>query len=41
MKERILGCANVITPNIDEAAALTGLVVTNLNEMQIAALRFA
>jgi hydroxymethylpyrimidine/phosphomethylpyrimidine kinase len=39
MKERILGCVSVITPNIDEAAALTGLTVTTMEEMQIAALR--
>jgi hydroxymethylpyrimidine/phosphomethylpyrimidine kinase len=39
LKERILGRACVITPNIDEAAALTGLTVTSLDEMQIAALR--
>ncbi|MGZ4890027.1 MAG: bifunctional hydroxymethylpyrimidine kinase/phosphomethylpyrimidine kinase [Candidatus Angelobacter sp.] len=39
MKERILGRASVITPNIDEAAALTGLTVTTMDEMQIAALR--
>lgn len=39
MKERILGRVAVITPNIDEAAALTGLTVTTMEEMQIAALR--
>ena len=39
MKERILGRACVITPNIDEAAALTGLSVTTMDEMQIAASR--
>jgi hydroxymethylpyrimidine/phosphomethylpyrimidine kinase len=39
MKERILGRASVITPNVDEASALTGLAVTNLDEMQAAALR--
>lgn len=39
LKERILGRACVITPNIDEAAALTGLEVTSLEEMQIAASR--
>jgi len=39
MKERILGSASVITPNIDEAAALTGLDVTTMDEMQAAALR--
>ena len=39
MKERILGRASVITPNIDEAAALTGLTVTTMAEMQLAAVR--
>ncbi len=39
IKERILGCASVITPNIEEAAALTGLNVTTMDEMQVAALR--
>ncbi|HXO38517.1 MAG TPA: bifunctional hydroxymethylpyrimidine kinase/phosphomethylpyrimidine kinase, partial [Candidatus Acidoferrum sp.] len=39
MKDRIIGRAGVITPNIDEAAALTGLTVTTLDEMQAAALR--
>jgi hydroxymethylpyrimidine/phosphomethylpyrimidine kinase len=39
LKERILGRASVITPNIDEAAALTGLSVTTMDEMEIAATR--
>jgi hydroxymethylpyrimidine/phosphomethylpyrimidine kinase len=39
LKERILSRACVITPNIDEAAALTGLNVTTLAEMQLAASR--
>ena len=39
LKERILGRASVITPNIDEAAALTGLTVTTLAEMEVAATR--
>jgi hydroxymethylpyrimidine/phosphomethylpyrimidine kinase len=39
LKERVLGRASVITPNIDEAAALTGLEVTTMDEMQIAATR--
>jgi hydroxymethylpyrimidine/phosphomethylpyrimidine kinase len=39
MKDRILGRASVITPNIDEAAALTGLTVTTMDEMQLAAIR--
>ncbi len=39
LKERILGRACVVTPNVDEAAALTGLTVTTLAEMQVAASR--
>lgn len=39
MKERMLARACVITPNVDEAAALTGLKVTTLAEMEIAAVR--
>jgi hydroxymethylpyrimidine/phosphomethylpyrimidine kinase len=39
MKEQIIGRASVITPNIDEASALTGFAVTNPDEMQAAALR--
>jgi hydroxymethylpyrimidine/phosphomethylpyrimidine kinase len=37
LKEKLLPLALVVTPNIDEAAALTGLPVTNLQEMQMAA----
>ncbi len=37
--ERLLPLATVITPNVDEAAALTGLVVTNLEQMRAAATR--
>ncbi|HMF89480.1 MAG TPA: bifunctional hydroxymethylpyrimidine kinase/phosphomethylpyrimidine kinase [Candidatus Angelobacter sp.] len=37
LKERLLGGASVITPNLDEAAALTGLRVGNLEEMEEAA----
>jgi hydroxymethylpyrimidine/phosphomethylpyrimidine kinase len=39
MKERIIGRACVITPNIDEAAILTGLTVASTEEMQASALR--
>ncbi|HZR56356.1 MAG TPA: bifunctional hydroxymethylpyrimidine kinase/phosphomethylpyrimidine kinase [Terriglobales bacterium] len=35
--QRLLPLATVITPNVDEAAALTALVVTNLDEMRLAA----
>jgi hydroxymethylpyrimidine/phosphomethylpyrimidine kinase len=37
--ERLLPRAGVITPNVDEAAALTGLAVTNLEQMRVAATR--
>lgn len=37
--ERLLPQATVITPNVDEAAALTGLAVTNLEQMRVAAAR--
>ena len=37
MKDRMLARASVITPNIDEAAALTGLAVASIDEMQLAA----
>lgn len=39
LKERILPQACVITPNIDEAAALTGLAVANPEGMETAAVR--
>jgi len=35
--ERLIPVADVITPNVDEAAALTGLKVTDLEEMKAAA----
>jgi hydroxymethylpyrimidine/phosphomethylpyrimidine kinase len=35
--ERLLPLAMVVTPNVDEAAALTGLTVTNLDQMRVAA----
>ncbi len=37
MAERLLNLAAVITPNIDEAAALTGLTITSQEQMRIAA----
>jgi hydroxymethylpyrimidine/phosphomethylpyrimidine kinase len=37
--ERLLPQATVITPNVDEAATLTGLAVTNLEQMRVAAAR--
>jgi len=37
--ERLLPLATVITPNVDEAAALTGFAVTNLEQMRVAAAR--
>lgn len=39
MIERLLPLATVITPNLDEAAALAGFPVTNLEEMRAAAQR--
>jgi hydroxymethylpyrimidine/phosphomethylpyrimidine kinase len=39
LRGRLLQLASVITPNVDEAAALTNLPVTNLNEMRKAAER--
>lgn len=39
LKDRVLGMVSVITPNADEAAELTGLTVTTLDEMGAAALR--
>jgi hydroxymethylpyrimidine/phosphomethylpyrimidine kinase len=38
LKEKLLPLAHVITPNIDEAAVLTGLPVRSVEEMQSAAL---
>ena len=35
--ERLIPMADVLTPNVDEAAALTGLKVTDLDEMRAAA----
>ena len=35
--ERLIPLATVITPNVDEAAALTGLPVTNLEQMRASA----
>jgi len=37
--ERLLPQATVSTPNVDEAAGLTGLAVTNLEQMRVAAAR--
>ena len=37
LKEKLLSLVNVITPNIDEASALTGFQVSNIEEMQTAA----
>ena len=35
--EKLIPLANVVTPNIDEAAVITGLAVTGLDEMKLAA----
>jgi hydroxymethylpyrimidine/phosphomethylpyrimidine kinase len=37
LKRRLLPLATVVTPNLDEASALTGVVVRNLSEMKLAA----
>jgi hydroxymethylpyrimidine/phosphomethylpyrimidine kinase len=37
MLERFLSFATVVTPNLDEASALTGLAVTNVEQMRAAA----
>jgi hydroxymethylpyrimidine/phosphomethylpyrimidine kinase len=37
--ERLLPLAELITPNLDEASALTGMAVTNVDEMRAAAVR--
>jgi hydroxymethylpyrimidine/phosphomethylpyrimidine kinase len=37
MSERLLRLAAVVTPNVDEASALTGLAVTNPDQMRTAA----
>jgi hydroxymethylpyrimidine/phosphomethylpyrimidine kinase len=39
MIERLLPLATVVTPNVDEAATLTGLKVTGLDQMRVAATR--
>jgi hydroxymethylpyrimidine/phosphomethylpyrimidine kinase len=37
--EKLLPLATVVTPNVDEAATLTGMKVSNVDEMRAAALR--
>ncbi len=37
LAERLIQAADVVTPNVDEAAALTGMKVSNLDEMRAAA----
>lgn len=39
LTEKLLRLANVVTPNVDEAAVLTGLEVTDLPQMRAVALR--
>jgi hydroxymethylpyrimidine/phosphomethylpyrimidine kinase len=38
--EKLIPLADVVTPNVDEAALLTGLKVTDLDEMRAAAAKF-
>jgi len=37
LREKLIPLADVVTPNVDEAAVLTGLKVTDLDEMRVAA----
>jgi hydroxymethylpyrimidine/phosphomethylpyrimidine kinase len=37
MREKLIPLSSVITPNVDEASALTGLPVTNIDQMEAAA----
>jgi hydroxymethylpyrimidine/phosphomethylpyrimidine kinase len=37
LMERLIPLADIITPNVDEAAALTGMKVTGVDEMKVAA----
>jgi hydroxymethylpyrimidine/phosphomethylpyrimidine kinase len=39
LMERLIPLAQVLTPNLDEAGALTGMAVTNLDQMREAAAR--
>ena len=39
LRERLLPLSTVITPNLEEASSISGLAVTNLDEMKAAALR--
>ena len=39
MAEKLMPLATVVTPNVDEASALTGLAVTNPEQMKAAALK--
>jgi hydroxymethylpyrimidine/phosphomethylpyrimidine kinase len=39
MIEKLVPLAEVVTPNLDEASALAGMAVTNLDEMRVAAAR--
>jgi len=39
MTEKLVPLAEVVTPNLDEASVLTGMAVTNLDEMHAAAAR--
>ncbi len=39
MIERLIPLADVVTPNIDEAAAITGIKVKELEDMKVASAR--
>ena len=40
LKEKLLPLASVVTPNVPEAAALTGITIENVDDMKLAAQRF-
>jgi hydroxymethylpyrimidine/phosphomethylpyrimidine kinase len=40
LREKLIPLASVVTPNLDEASALTGLAVENLEQMRAAARKF-
>jgi hydroxymethylpyrimidine/phosphomethylpyrimidine kinase len=40
LREKLIPLASVLTPNLDEASALTGLAVENLEQMRAAARKF-
>jgi hydroxymethylpyrimidine/phosphomethylpyrimidine kinase len=39
MRDRLLACATIVTPNVPEAEALTGLSITTVEDLERAAIR--